>query len=176
MVLATLCGCGGDSDADADGDGDGGMGSDAPVAFPDGTTCGAALEVSGAVDLRIPPSNDSTACATSVSVDSDFTAGFLFVASELSHADIEVDDVTEGETGTSFTARLEITHDDGREWVGESCVADVDEHEYLGPGELGWRGYRVRGSIECEAMTSRDGSAAELEVHSFAFLATIHWS
>jgi hypothetical protein len=172
MVLAALYACGGGSGGDSDGDG--GMGRDAPLVFPDDATYGAALELSGAIDLRIPPSNTSTACATSVSLDSDFTAGFLFVDSALSHADVEVGEVTEGETGTSFPARLDITHDDGREWVGENCVADVDEHEYLGPAELGWKSYRVSGSIECEAMISRDGSA-ELEVHAFAFVATLHW-
>jgi hypothetical protein len=174
LVLPALYACG--DDAGGESRGDGGPARPVPLVFPSGTTCGAALEVSGAVDLVLPPSETSTACATGVSVESGFAAGFLFVDSELSDAHIEIDEVKEGETAAGFPARLRIGHDDGREWVWEDCVADVDAHEFVGPAELGWKSYRVAGKIECEVTTAAEGTTDELEVHSLAFVATIHWT
>jgi hypothetical protein len=177
VVLAVLfAACGGGSDDGSD-DGGTGAGAAAAGAFPEDATCGAALQVNGALDLRIPASNTSTACATGVSFDSGFSAGFLFVDSVLSHADLVVDDVMAGETGPSFPAALTLAHDDGREWAGENCTAEIDRHEYHGPGELGWTRYRVAGRIACDrAATDPNGSAAELDLQWFSFVATIHWN
>jgi len=144
--------------------------------FPQGTTCGAALDVRGGLELRIAPSDTSTACVTAVSFGSGFMASFLFVDSNLSHVEVEVEDVIEGETGENFPAQLGIVHDDGREWIGANCVADIAEHEYVAPAELGWKSYRVSGSIECTtAATVAESALEDLDLRSFAFVATIHW-
>lgn len=170
VFLAVLSACGG-------GDGGNGAGGDTARTFPESATCGAALALSGALDLHIPPSNTSTACATGVSFGSGFAATFLFVDSELAHADLDVDDVMAGETGENFPATLELTHDDGREWQGENCVAQVDRHDYVAPGELGWTRYRVAGRIECDgAASDANASATELDLQWFSFVASIHWS
>jgi len=164
VVAAALFGCGDDA---AD---------DGATGFSDDTTCGATLALSGALELRVPPSRTNVACATQTSFDSGIDAGFLFVDSELSHADLEVDDVLEGETGTAFAARLTIVHEDGREWSAQSCTAEIIEHEHVGPGDLGWERYRVVGSVSCEAAPSDPpGTAPEVDVESFLFVATISW-
>ncbi len=175
LLVATASACGPDA---SDGDSDSDAGPNSPLAdsirFPEGTTCGAALEVSGALDLRIVPSDSSTACATSVSFESGLDVGFLFVDSGLSRADLEVEDVAESEIGEDFSARLRIVHEDGREWNGEGCDAYIAEHEYIAPAELGWKSYRVSGGIECTSMSSADADHP-LDLRSFVFVASIHW-
>jgi hypothetical protein len=144
--------------------------------FSQDTTCGAAITLGGALVLRVAPSNSSTACASQTSLGSGIATGFLFVESELSRVELEVDDVLEGETGSAFPARLRIVHDDGREWLGERCTAELAEHEHVGPGELGWELYRVVGSVACDGAASiRDGSAPALQVQSFDFVVTLSW-
>ena len=161
LLLVTACG------DDAGGESGG---------FPQGTTCGAALEVNGGLDLSISPSRTSTGCVSSVSHDSGFAVGFLFVDSELASARVEIENVTEGETGEDFPAQLSFVHDDDREWSVANCVAEVTEHEYVAPNELGWKRYRVSGSVECTSASSVDERATEaLDVRSFAFIATISW-
>jgi len=144
--------------------------------FSTDTTCGAAIMTGGALMLSVPPSRSSTACASQTSFDSGIDVGFLFVGGELSHVDLEVDDVLEGETGGAFPARLRIFHDDGREWRGEQCTAEIVEHEHVGPGELGWERYRVTGGVVCEGATrSPADSGAAVELQSFSFVVTLSW-
>ena len=147
-----------------------------PTAFSADTTCGAAIALDGALTLRVPPSRSSTACASQTSFDSGVDTGFLFVDGELSHVDLEVDDVHEGEIGSGFPAHLTIVHDDEREWRGEGCTAEIAEHEHVGPGELGWERYRLTGSVACEGAASIPaGAAPALELESFAFVVSISW-
>jgi hypothetical protein len=164
-VLAALIGCGNSS----------GNGSSATT-FAQDTTCGAAMTLAGAIELRVPPSRTSTACGTQTSFESGIDTGFLFVEGELSHVDLEVDDVREGETGGQFPARLRIVHDDGREWRSEQCMAEIAEHVHVGPAELGWERYRLAGSVACDDATSVPaGSGPALEVQSFDFVVTVPW-
>jgi hypothetical protein len=156
-----------------------GSGGEATV-FSADTTCGAALALDGALTSSLPPSRSSTACSSQTSFDSGIDVGFAFVESELSHVDLAVDDVLEGETGSGFPARLEIVHDDGRAWRGQDCTAEIGEHAHVGPGELGWERYRLTGSVACESAASvgvGDGGASDdaLEVESFTFVVTLSW-
>jgi hypothetical protein len=67
-------------------------------------------------------------------------------------------------------------HDDGREWRGEGCSAEIVEHEHTGPGELGWEHYRVAGNVACDTASSEsDRAAPALELESFTFVVTIPW-
>jgi hypothetical protein len=169
-LLASAAAC-------SDGEGSGGP----LVAFPADATCGAALALDGALVLTIPPSRSSTACSSQTSFDSGIDVGFAFVDSELSRVDLAVDDVREGETGSGFPARLEIVHDDEREWRGQACTAEIAEHEHVGPGELGWERYRLNGSVACESAASVGddagvtGSSEALELKSFTFVVSLSW-
>jgi hypothetical protein len=174
LAIAWLAG----SVACSDGSGGGGQ----PTVFSADTTCGAALALDGALTSSVPPSRSSTACSSQTSFDSGIDVGFAFVESELSRVELAVDDVLEGETGSGFPARLEIVHDDGREWRGQGCTAEISEHAHVGPGELGWERYRLRGSVACERAASvsaggGDAGASEdaLELESFTFVVTLSW-
>jgi hypothetical protein len=156
LVLA-LVACGSDSGAGSSG------------AFPPDVTCGLALSLRGAFELRIPPSSFSTGCSTQTSFDSGFDIGFVLVESdELAHVSFVVAEVQEGQTG-SFPVELRIVHEDEREWRAE-CTAEIVEHEHVGPADFDWERYHVTGTASCDApapLFEADGPALELQELSF---------
>lgn len=161
-----LIACGGDDDAHAAG----------TTSFGKDVTCGVAFELSGALELVATPSRSKPACATQTSFESGIDADFIFIEDELSSVELIVEDVLEGETGAGFPAQLELVHEDGREWRAKSCLAEIIEHEPIGPGELGWERYRVGGTATCDPATSvPSGSGADVIVDTFTFVVTLSW-
>lgn len=144
------------------------------ASFEAGATCGIAIEVSGALETSVG-ARHATACATTLSFDTDFTAIFIPIGHELESIDLRVDEVARGETGPSFPAVLSVTAADDRRWSASLCNAAIERHDYDEPAEFGGDHYRVRGSVACDAPAVAGDGAPPLTIDALEFIVTITW-
>ena len=136
-------------------------------------SCTLKASFSGAIDTAIAPG--SVACAVLASFDSGVEVGYLAPGATVERVDLSIDEVTEGETGTSFPAEVGIeVATESYTWV--SCTATISEHEYVGPAELG-DDYRVVGTVTCPVDAPADsGSPSTVSLDELEFVVTTSWN
>jgi hypothetical protein len=165
-VALVLVGCGSGDDAEAPGGG-----------FPQGTTCGLRMTLSGGVDDRFT-TDSGIACATQLSATMGIDAGFLKVGGEVvRQVELAVDGVKKGEVGVEFPAAVVIVHADGRRWAASDCDVDVTRHELSHTDSFADH-YTTAGSGVCAGPALAAGGATDTEVSiaPFGFVATVPWT
>ncbi|MFT3926660.1 MAG: hypothetical protein QM778_29215 [Myxococcales bacterium] len=168
LSTLTLCslGCGDDGDADSGGS----------VMFSADTTCGLALRTRGAVALNLGPSS-GPGCLVENSSGLGIDASFYFAdRDDISAAELQLPGIAEGETGSQW-AVFGFAAPERQQWVAEECEAKVTKHEYVGPGELGSKVYRLEGSLHCAdpALPDSDETTGSVEIASMSFVLTVSW-
>jgi hypothetical protein len=161
--LFACMGCSGD-------DGDGSSGG-----FPSDTTCGLSVAISGGVEGSFTP-DTAVACATQLSSTAGIDAAFLQLEGDVRTVELEVADVTKGETGQGFAARVRVTHEDDRRWGADGCVVDITKHSFVSQDDFADR-YLVAGSGVCdEPAASIGGTDPEVTIGELSFVATVPWT
>jgi hypothetical protein len=152
-----LVGCG-----DDDGGGDTVSDSD----------CALGITLSGDVEKSVSV-NDSAACLVAHSFESGIIAGLTVLGSGFS-IQINVQDVTEGQTGSGFPMEVGVNIDDGPGYNTPlpGCSASITEHAFNGTveNEIGeQREYRVIGSASCTEQAVREDAPGELTLTNVVF-------
>lgn len=142
--------------------------------FEPGTTCGIAVDVSGAMETSVG-ARHATACATTLSFETDFTAIFIPLGHELEAIELRVEEVARGETGAAFPTVVDVRAADERRWTTTACTAAIDRHDYDEPAEFGGDHYRVQGAVTCDEPAVNDG-APPVAIDALEFIVTITWS
>jgi hypothetical protein len=161
-LLLGLTACGGDDD-------------DNPGQFPDDTTCAISVSVSGAISDQVS-GQEGVICGSGLSSSNGIEVGFAALEPHaLRVFGLRVAEITRGQTGTSFSARVTLAKrgDNTRLWRAEECSVDVTSHTDEGQAELG-RSFRMQGQGRCSG-PAVDGSATEVHIDPFAFVVTVAW-
>jgi hypothetical protein len=167
LVLVSCCSlaaCGSDDDHKA-------AGSDALG------SCGVAARLTGGSSLHFT-GDDDAACATQHSFDSGLEVTFVGLSGEGS-LELQIADVTEGETGADFKTRVIVVDAANERFQGNDCLTSVSEHHLLETeastiGEL--RHHQVSGQGTCpRPLTPLNAEVGEAALGSFAFRAQFTW-
>jgi hypothetical protein len=160
-----------------------GLGSSACGSGGDGAsssalgTCGLRADVSGGAVIRFAGKDDA-ACVTQHSSGSGLDLMFIGAGAK-GTLELSIDDVTEGETGRDFPARVVVTSQSKQHWQGSACLAAVSEHDLFSTevSELGeLRHYRVSGEGDCsDTLDSVPAGAEAATLGPFAFRAEVTW-
>jgi hypothetical protein len=140
-------------------------------------SCGVEAQLSGGSSLRFT-GNDDAACATQHSFDSGLEVMFVGVSADGS-LELQIADVTEGETGADFTTRVIVVDAANERFQANDCLTSVSEHDLLETetsniGEL--RHYQVGGEGSCPSpLTPLNAAVGEATLGSFAFRAQFTW-
>jgi hypothetical protein len=133
-------------------------------------------ELDGSVSGEIAWSNSSSpACVIPFSGSAGILMIFIPLDDELAAFQVDVADITEGETGT-FPAIVEIRAEDDRVWETSDCTVEFDSHEFESEDDFS-RAYVATGTGECSsnALAVGGGAQGELTIAPFAFHFPPHW-
>jgi hypothetical protein len=164
LVLALiLAGCGSDDDHDQ---GHGGFERD--------QTCGVKVTLGDALVASLSGDETEAACAFPLGSNGIDTT-FLPIAGEPETFRLEAAGIAKEATGMNFSAQVEESSRDGREWNTSACSVDVTEHEFLRTAELGDH-YRVVGSGRCSTPARPvGGNAGTVAIGPFDFVVVTSW-
>lgn len=135
--------------------------------------CELGIAITGAVTWSTP---SAPACAIPFGPPTGISMGWIFVDGPMQAVGLDVDDVTEGETGT-FPATITLTHTDGREWSTATCTVEIDSHapEPELDDEFS-RAYRVHATGSCLQPATDEAGSESVVVASFALRFPARWS
>jgi hypothetical protein len=136
------------------------------------SSCELAASISGEVEWS---SSRAPACAIPFGGDTGILMLYLPLGEPIAGVTVDVDEVTEGETGT-FPATVEVRHEDDREWTATACTVTIDEHSYQSEDDFS-KEYLATGSGECASPAEPTGGDATgtVTVEPFAFRFAPHW-
>jgi hypothetical protein len=140
-------------------------------------SCGVEARLSGGSSLRFT-GDDDAACATQHSSESGLEVMFVGVSAPGSF-ELQIADVTEGETGAEFETRVIVVDAANERFQGNDCSTSVSEHRLLETeastiGEL--RHYQVSGEGACPSpLSPLNAEVGEAALGGFAFRAQFTW-
>jgi hypothetical protein len=152
------------------GDGDGGGDGSKPI-------CSIGVTLSGDVDARFDVDDDMS-CLISHSFDSGIELSYI-PAQEVSNIELDIAEITEGETGANFPATVVVHLDVGTRYSVGACTAEITEHrpdgtETTSIGEL--RNYVVVGTASCtEPALPPPPATGTIEVGALSFRIPATW-
>lgn len=161
---------GGNAPADDDGaDNDGGGGTP-PLGSSE---CELGIGISGAVTWSTP---STPACGIPFGPQTGIFMGYLFLDGAIQSVQIDVADVTEGETGT-FPAAMTLTHVDGRTWTTEACRVVIQSHVPDPEFDDDFsRAYRVHAMGSCTDPAADEAGLETVIVDPFALRFPARWA
>lgn len=164
-TLIALVGCGSSSGSGSGGTGgSGGISATSPCAFYS--------TVSGALSADLGP--DGMACVTAVSTGSGIDVTFGPNGSPVASVEMQIENVTQGETG-KFPGSATIRDPDTNRWIAGDCSFDISAQQDQGPA-IGGERYRVVGSGTCGTAQPQSGVSGTVSLSPFDFVTVLRWA